>query len=83
MDTANPTRGPLLPVSGQEDRMVPDAATRAAYKLYGDSTPVAARMPEQGKLSDARLGYFIRAGKHSMTPDDWKVFMQFGDRWLK
>jgi len=40
VDTANHTRGPLLLVSGQEDRMVPDAATRAAYKLYGDSTAV-------------------------------------------
>jgi non-heme chloroperoxidase len=40
VDTANRTRGPLLLVSGQEDRMVPDAATRAAYKLYGDSTAV-------------------------------------------
>jgi alpha-beta hydrolase superfamily lysophospholipase len=36
--TADSARGPLLLVSGQEDRMVPDAATRAVYKRYGDST---------------------------------------------
>ncbi|MBY0456404.1 MAG: acetylxylan esterase [Gemmataceae bacterium] len=54
-----------------------------AYRLYGDAKPVADKMPEQGKLSDERLGYFIRAGKHAMTPDDWKVYMQFADKWLK
>lgn len=58
-------------------------AAAPAYKLYGDDKPVAAKVPEQGKLSDERLGYFIRAGKHAMTPDDWKVYMQFADKWLK
>ncbi|MGV9915409.1 alpha/beta hydrolase [Streptomyces tendae] len=37
-DTGNTGRGPLLLVSGQEDRLVPDAVTRAVYKQYGDST---------------------------------------------
>ncbi|NUP46676.1 MAG: alpha/beta hydrolase [Catenulispora sp.] len=40
VDTDNPTRGPLLLISGQEDLLVPDAATRSVYKLYGDSTAV-------------------------------------------
>ena len=40
VDPGNTARGPLLLVSGQEDRMVTDAATRATYKLYGDSTAV-------------------------------------------
>jgi alpha-beta hydrolase superfamily lysophospholipase len=40
VDTANSARGPLLLVSGQEDRMVPDAVTRSVYKLYGDSSAV-------------------------------------------
>ncbi|MFC9625325.1 alpha/beta hydrolase [Streptomyces sp. NPDC056930] len=38
VDTGNRRRGPLLLISGQEDRMVPDSVTRAVYKLYGDST---------------------------------------------
>ncbi|WP_042394958.1 alpha/beta hydrolase [Streptacidiphilus carbonis] len=37
-DTGNTRRGPLLLISGQEDRMVPDSVTRAVYKSYGDST---------------------------------------------
>ncbi|MBO1414757.1 alpha/beta hydrolase [Streptomyces sp. FH025] len=40
VDTADPARGPLLLVSGQEDRMVPDGATRSIYKLHGDSSAV-------------------------------------------
>ncbi|MEE4545828.1 alpha/beta fold hydrolase [Streptomyces sp. V4-01] len=37
-DVANTGRGPLLLISGQEDRLVPDAVTRTVYKQYGDST---------------------------------------------
>ncbi|WP_194916241.1 alpha/beta hydrolase [Catenulispora rubra] len=40
IDPGNTARGPLLLISGQEDRMVADAAVRATYKLYGDSTAV-------------------------------------------
>ncbi|RNG23572.1 alpha/beta hydrolase [Streptomyces botrytidirepellens] len=40
VDTDKATRGPLLLVSGQEDRMVADVSTRSVYKLYGDSTAV-------------------------------------------
>nr|WP_202538086.1 alpha/beta hydrolase [Streptomyces sp. SID8379] len=37
-DLGNTGRGPLLLISGQEDLLVPDSVTRAAYKAYGDST---------------------------------------------
>ncbi|MFF7559834.1 alpha/beta hydrolase [Streptomyces pseudovenezuelae] len=40
VDVGNADRGPLLLISGQEDLMVPDSVTRAAYKQYGDSTAV-------------------------------------------
>ncbi|OBK96186.1 alpha/beta hydrolase [Mycobacterium asiaticum] len=40
VNTANASRGPLLFISGQQDHTVPDVVTRAAYKLYGDSTAV-------------------------------------------
>jgi hypothetical protein len=39
-------------------------------------------MPETGKLVDSRLGYHIRPGKHSMGPEDWKVFLDFADKHL-
>jgi len=41
------------------------------------------QMPPLGKLIDSRLGYYIREGKHSMTADDWRVFLDFADRHLK
>ena len=37
----------------------------------------------RGKLLDSRLGYWIRPGKHAMSPDDWKIYMDFADKWLK
>ncbi|MET7694950.1 alpha/beta hydrolase [Streptomyces sp. NPDC005483] len=40
-DVANADHGPLLLISGQEDLLAPDAATRAVYKRYGDSLAVA------------------------------------------
>ncbi|MEU2252017.1 alpha/beta hydrolase [Nocardia xishanensis] len=40
-DVDNRRRGPLLLISGQEDRLVPDAVTRSVYKLYGDSSAVS------------------------------------------
>ncbi len=81
---------PVLFTNAEEDQWANppgqfDVLTAAApaYKLYGDDRPVAEKLPETGKLSDARLGYFIRPGTHAMTPDDWKVYMQFADKWLK
>ena len=37
-------------------------------------------MPPTGKMVGERLAYYIREGKHSMTPADWKVFMDFADK---
>lgn len=39
--------------------------------------------PPLGKLSAGRLGYFIREGKHSMTREDWAVFLDYADIWIK
>ncbi len=50
VDTKNTKRGPLLLISGQKDHTVPDVVTRAAYKLYGDSTAVTdlKQFPDRG-----------------------------------
>jgi hypothetical protein len=67
--------------SGQFDVL---SAAAPAYELYNVEKPVvAAKMPEPGKLSAERLGYFIRAGKHSMGRSDWKVYIEFCDKWMK
>ncbi|HTK78033.1 MAG TPA: acetylxylan esterase [Gemmataceae bacterium] len=35
--------------------------------------------PPENVLSPGTLGYFIRPGRHSMTKDDWKVFLDYAD----
>ena len=40
VDTENPTRGPLLLISGTADHTVPDVSTRATYKQYRHSLAV-------------------------------------------
>jgi hypothetical protein len=57
-------------------------AAEPAYKLLGAGGLDAAAMPEAGRLIDSTLGYYIRPGKHSMTTDDWKVFLDFADKHL-
>ncbi len=58
-------------------------AADPVYRLLGAGGLEADRMPEPGTLVDSTLGYFIRPGKHSTTPEDWKVFLDFCDRHLK
>ena len=58
-------------------------AADPVYKLIAGDGLGAAAMPEVGKLLDSRLGYYIRPGKHSMTGDDWKVWLDYADKWLK
>lgn len=54
-------------------------SAHAVYKLLGVDGLVAKEMPKEGELSDGALGYFIRAGTHSMTRADWKVFLDYAD----
>jgi hypothetical protein len=35
--------------------------------------------PPENVLSPGTLGYFIRPGRHSMTKDDWKIFLDYAD----
>jgi dienelactone hydrolase len=59
------------------------AVLRAAdpvYKFLGVEGLGVPEMPPDGQLVGGRLGYFIREGKHSMTANDWEVFMDFADK---
>jgi hypothetical protein len=57
-------------------------AAGGAYRLVGAGGLAATNLPGTNQLIDSNLGYFIRPGKHSMTRDDWKVFLDFADRHL-
>jgi hypothetical protein len=58
-------------------------AAEPVYKLYGVEGLKADAFPEVGMLVDSRLGYWIRTGKHSMTPEDWTAFLAYGGKWMK
>ncbi len=57
-------------------------AADSVYRFLGVEGLSAKSMPPQRRLVESRLGYYIREGKHSMTADDWEVFMNFADRQL-
>jgi hypothetical protein len=58
-------------------------AADPVYRFLGVAGLAVDKMPETGKLVESRLGYYIRPGKHSMTREDWKVFIQFADKHFK
>ena len=55
-------------------------AAEPVYRLLKAGGLEATQMPEPGKLIDSKLGYYIRPGKHSMTKEDWRIFLAFGDK---
>ncbi|MET7703415.1 alpha/beta hydrolase [Streptomyces sp. NPDC005485] len=71
VDVGNADRGPLLLVSGQEDLLVPDAVTRAAYKQYGDSTAVT----DLKQFADRAHSLVIDSG--------WKFVADYVLGWLE
>jgi dienelactone hydrolase len=59
-------------------------AADPVYRFLGAKGLAAKEVPPDGQLVDSPLGYYIREGKHSMTSDDWTVFMNFADaQWRK
>lgn len=57
-------------------------AADPVYRLLGTDGVKAKMPPPVGELQDGRLGYFVRAGKHSMIPEDWQVFLKFADKYF-
>jgi hypothetical protein len=81
---------PVLFSNAQEDQWAnPDGQFEVlkgadpVYRLLGSEGLSVARRPEIGVPAYGTLGYFIRAGKHSTTPEDWGVFREFASRHLK
>ena len=46
----------------------------------GLRTLVFCRSRRGTELVASTLGYYIRPGKHSMTKEDWKVYLDFADK---
>ncbi len=78
---------PVLLANAVEDEWANPAGQfemlKAADKVYrfaGADGIASNEMPAVGTLMDSTLGYYIRPGKHSMTKDDWKIFLDFADK---
>jgi hypothetical protein len=54
-------------------------AAEPVYRLLKAGGLESPTPPALNQLSAGRLGYFIRPGKHSMTRDDWRMFLDFAD----
>lgn len=57
-------------------------AADPVYRLLGAGGLDADRMPQAGLLVASRLGFYVRPGQHSMTRGDWKVFLDFADKYF-
>ena len=55
-------------------------AADPVYRFLGVEGLAAKQIPPLRALVNSPLGYHIREGKHSMTPEDWEVFLSFADR---
>jgi dienelactone hydrolase len=59
-------------------------AADPVYRFLGSEGLAANEMPRQRQLVASPLGYYVREGQHSMTSDDWTMFMNFADsQWRK
>ncbi len=58
-------------------------AAAPAYALFGEKPALPALRPALGELLNERLGYTIRPGAHAMTGADWKVWLDYADKWLR
>jgi hypothetical protein len=82
-------RGVLISAATDDQHADPagqfDVARAAApvYRLLGAGGLSAEAMPPPGSLVASRIGYYLRAGKHAMTSEDWKVFLDYADKQLK
>ena len=73
---SNATEDQWANPAGQFEMLV---AATPVYRLLGQPGLTSRAMPETGTLLPSRLGYFLRAGRHSVTPEDWKAFLDFAD----
>lgn len=82
---------PVLFTNGRADTWINPAgqfsvleAAAPVYQLLGASGNFTIKpFPKDGELAmSGKLGYFLRAGHHSIQREDWKAFLDFADQHL-
>ena len=80
---------PVLFTNGRSDTWINPAgqfevmrSAAAVYRLLGAGDFAAEELPPDGQLIDGTLGYYLRAGGHSLLREDWEVFLHFAGKHL-
>lgn len=58
-------------------------AATPVYRVLGVEGLQAAKYPAENVRIESRLGYWVRPGKHDMSPADWQTYLSFADKWLR
>jgi hypothetical protein len=81
---------PVLVCSAEEDKwsdprgeFLSARFASPVYELLGTKGLEVKDMPPVNQLVPSVIGYHIRPGKHAVGKDDWKVFCDYADRYLK
>jgi hypothetical protein len=81
---------PLLILSATEDtwsdpegEFLSGKAATPVYNLLGSEGLDAERWPAPAVPVNSRVGYYLRAGKHDVTAEDWAVTLDWLDHNLK
>jgi hypothetical protein len=80
---------PVLIISATEDlwadpkgEFLGGAGADPVYRLLAGEGIGQKEWPGPAALLNSRIGYYLRRGKHDVTPDDWNASIEFADRWL-
>ena len=80
---------PVLFTNGRADTWINPAGqfevlrgAASVYRLLRAGDFHAEDLPADGELIGDALGYYLRAGGHSLLKQDWKIFLDFADRHL-
>ena len=80
---------PVLFTNGRADTWINPAGqfevlrgAAPVYRLLGAGDFNAEALPEDGRLIDGTLAFYLRPGAHSLLKEDWKVFLDFADKHL-
>lgn len=81
---------PVFITAGTEDQwadprgmFLAEVAAGPVYRLLGKRDLGATDLPLDTPLTSGELGFFYHTGGHSITAEDWKVFLNFAGRYLK
>ncbi|MDB4881927.1 MAG: acetylxylan esterase [Gemmatimonadetes bacterium] len=80
---------PLLVLSGTTDaysdpegEFLSALAADPVYRMLGTDGLAATTWPPPGKLIASTIGYYLRAGGHDVTLEDWQATLLFADQHL-